>query len=193
MNNHEIFNDLFIFEMANNHNGDVDLAIRIVKTVSEIAKQYNINAAVKIQYRDMNTFVHPDYRESKDIRQIPRFYNTDLTKAEYKRIITAVKKEKLLSMCTPFDEISVDLCMEHDVDIIKIASSGCEDWPLIEKAVTIGKPLVISFGAHTLQHMDRVYSFLSRRNAVFAMLHCIASYPVVDLAFQLDIIQKMIL
>jgi len=188
----DIFKDLFIFEMANNHNGDLKLALKIVKAISKLQKKYGINAAVKIQYRDMTSFVHPGFRDRTDMRQIPRFIETDMKKDEYKQIIDAIKAEGMLSCCTPWDENSVDLCIEHDVDILKIASCGCADWPLIEKTAATKRPMVISFGAYGLSQIDKVNSFLSRRNINFALLHCIALYPVTDMSFQLDIIDKMI-
>ena len=89
----DIFKDLFIFEMANNHNGDLNLALKIVKAISKLVKKYGINAAVKIQYRDMTSFVHPGFRDRTDLRQIPRFIETDLKKDEYKQIIDAIKAE----------------------------------------------------------------------------------------------------
>ena len=187
-----IFDDLFIFEMANNHNGDVKLAIKIIESIASLSEKHQINAAVKLQYRDMATFVHPEYRERKDIRQIPRFFDTDLPKEDYKKIIDSIKSKKLLSIVTPFDEKSVSLCEEHGVDAIKIASCGCDDWPLLETVAAIKKPVVSSFGAHILSQIDEVYDFWSNKGIPFAMLHCIAAYPVKDLSFQLDFIDTMI-
>ena len=37
-------------------------------------------------------------------------------------------------MATPFDESSVDLCVELGIQIIKVASSDINDWVLLEKS-----------------------------------------------------------
>ena len=58
------FSDLlFVFEMANNHQGDVEHGRRIISEMGQIAARHAIQAAVKLQYRDLDTFIHPDYRD----------------------------------------------------------------------------------------------------------------------------------
>ena len=46
---------LFIFEMANNHMGDINHGIRIIKEFAEVAKDFDFKFAFKLQYRDMKT------------------------------------------------------------------------------------------------------------------------------------------
>ena len=58
----------------------------------------------------------------------------------------------MIAISTPFDEGSVDWCMEQGIDIIKIASCSSLDWPLLEKAAATGKPLIISTGGKIIRH-----------------------------------------
>ena len=69
----EIFNDLFIFEMANNHQGSVEHGRKIIQYLGDLKHQYGINAAVKFQYRDLDTMIHPDFISRRDVKHIPRF------------------------------------------------------------------------------------------------------------------------
>ena len=59
----DIFQDLFIFEMANSHQGSVGHGIDIIRAMGRVARKYNVKAAVKLQYRDMDTFIHPDFKD----------------------------------------------------------------------------------------------------------------------------------
>ena len=102
-----IFNDLIIFEMANNHQGDVEHGIKIINKLGEVAAKYHINAAVKFQYRDLDTMIHPDYVSRTDVKHIPRFMSTRLSNDDFYRMVVAAKKVGLHTMCTPFDEKSV--------------------------------------------------------------------------------------
>ena len=52
------FDNLFIFEMANNHQGSLEHGLRIVRAMAEIARRRGIRAAVKLQYRDLDTMIH---------------------------------------------------------------------------------------------------------------------------------------
>lgn len=186
-----LFNDLFIFEMANSHQGDVEHGKDIIHEMGKIARKYNINAAVKLQYRNLDNFIHPDYVNRTDVPHVPRFMSTRLTYDQFTELVDAIKEEGMIAISTPFDEGSVDWCMEQGIDIIKIASCSSLDWPLLEKAAATGKPLIISTGGKTLSDTDKLYNFFSHRKCDFAFLHCIAEYPAPADHLQLDFIDRM--
>lgn len=183
--------DLVIFEMANSHQGDVNHGLKIIKAMGKIAKKYKINAAVKLQYREYDKFIHPDYKERKDVKHIDRFLSTRLSHAEFTKMVAAIKEEGMLAMSTPFDEDSVNLCLEQDLDVIKVASCSAKDWPLLEKIATAGKPVILSTGGLKIEDIDNLYNFFQHRNCKFAMLHCVAIYPAPQELLQFDIIDKM--
>ena len=187
----DIFKDLFIFEMANSHQGSVEHGIDIIRAMGRIARKYNIRAAVKLQYRDLDTFIHPDYKGRTDIKHIPRFESTRLTREQFGELVDAIREEGMMPMSTPFDEVSVDLCMDQGLDIIKIASCSSHDWPLLTKAASTQKPLIVSTGGKSLSDIDKIYNFLTHRGVNFAFLHCIAEYPAPMERLQLDFIEKM--
>lgn len=186
-----IFDDLFIFEMANSHQGSVEHGIDIIKEMGKIARKYNIKAAVKLQYRNLDTFIHPDYKNRKDVKHIPRFMSTRLGFDQFVQLVDAIKEEGMIAMSTPFDEDGVDWCMDQGVDIIKIASCSSLDWPLLEKVSDTGKPLIISTGGKSLSDIDKLYNFFTHRKCEFAFLHCIAEYPAPLEHLQLDFIDRM--
>ncbi len=187
----EKFKDLVIFEMANNHQGDVSHGLAIIKKLGEVTRKYNINAAVKFQYRDLDTMIHPAYKDRTDVKHIPRFLSTRLTADQFYTMVAAVKEEGMHTMCTPFDEASVDLCIDHGIEILKIASCSAMDWPLLEKIAASKKPVIISTGGKSFSDMDKIYSFLTHRHVDFAMLHCVGMYPVKDEDVQLNCLARM--
>lgn len=194
MNNHgkiSIFENLFIFEMANSHQGNVEHGIDIIKAMGKIARKYNIKAAVKLQYRDLDTFIHPDFKGRDDVKHISRFESTRLTYDQFSQLIDAIREEGLITMSTPFDEKGVEWCMDQGVDIIKIASCSALDWPLLTKAAGARKPLIISTGGKTLSDIDKLFNFFSHKGCQFAFLHCIAEYPAPLDSLQLDFIDRM--
>lgn len=186
-----LFNELFIFEMANSHQGSVEHGIDIIRAMGKIARKHNVKAAVKLQYRNLETFVHPDYKERTDVKHIPRFMSTRLSFDQFTQLVEAIKEEGLIAISTPFDEDGVDWCMDQGIDIIKIASCSALDWPLLEKAAAAGKPMIISTGGKTLSDIDKLYNFFTHRKADFAFLHCVAEYPAPMEHLQLDFIDRM--
>lgn len=191
MENNSIFDDLFIFEMANSHQGSVEHGIDIVHAMSKIARKYNIRAAVKLQYRNLDTFIHPDFRERTDVKHIPRFMGTRLNYDGFSQIVDAIREEGLTTMVTPFDEDSVEWCMDQGIDILKVASCSSMDWPLLETLARTGKPLIISTGGKALSDIDKLYNFFTHKKCRFAFLHCVAEYPAPAEHLQLDFIDRM--
>ncbi len=185
------FEDLIIFEMANSHQGSVEHGINIIREMGKIARKHNVKAAVKLQYRNLDTFIHPDYKGRTDVKHIPRFESTRLTFEQFGELVEAVKEEGMITMSTPFDEDGVEWCMDHGIDVIKIASCSAMDWPLLEAAAAANKPLIISTGGKTIQDIDKIYNFFTHRKCEFAFLHCVAEYPVPMERIQLDFMDKL--
>ena len=185
MINRDQFEDLFVLEMTNNHLGQLDRALRIVRDHSRVARFNNVRAAIKLQFRDIDSFVHPAFRERNDIRYVKRVLDTRLSKEDYAQIVEAIRKSGCMPMATPFDEKSVSLCEEFGMPIIKIASADSNDWLLIERIAATRRPVIVSFGGTPLKDMDDLVSFFERRNIPLAINHCVAAYPHEDSESQL--------
>ena len=187
----KIFDDLFIFEMANSHQGSVEHGKDIIHEMGKIARKYNIKAAVKLQYRNLDTFIHPDYKGRKDVNHIPRFESTRLTYDQFTELVEAIRSEGMIAMSTPFDEAGVDWCMDQGLDIIRVASCSSLDWPLLEKIAATHKPVIISVGGKTISDIDKLYNYFTHKRCDFAFMHCIAEYPAPIERLQLDFIDKL--
>lgn len=186
-----IFDGLIIFEMANSHQGSVEHGLSIIREMAKIARKFNIKAAVKLQYRNLDTFIHPDYKGRADVKHIPRFEGTKLTYEQFSILASAIREEGLIAMSTPFDEDGVEWCQSQGLDIIKVASCSAMDWPLLEKAASAGKPLIVSTGGKSISDIDKIYNFFTHRGCEFAFLHCVAEYPAPLPHLQLDFIERM--
>ena len=177
---------LFIFELANNHMGDVEHGIRIIEAFGALAKNYGFAFAFKLQFRELDTFIHPDYAGRTDIKYIKRFSETRLTRDETRKLVAAIKANGMLAMCTPFDETSVDRIVEDGFDILKIASCAFTDWPLIEKIGRTNLPVIGSTAGIDLTDIDNIVSFMRHRDKDFALMACVAQYPTPARDLQLN-------
>ncbi|HNW90454.1 MAG TPA: N-acetylneuraminate synthase family protein [Bacteroidales bacterium] len=168
---------LFVFELANNHMGDAGHGCKIIDEIAAITKEFSFDFAFKLQYRQLDTFIHPDFHERKDIKYIKRFVETRLDPGDFRNIKDHIKAKGFLAVCTPFDEASVDMVEEHDFDFLKIASCSFTDWPLLERISQTRLPLIASTAGVELFNIDRVVSFFEHRDKSLALMHCIAEYP----------------
>lgn len=174
------FEDLFVLEMASNHQGEVQRGLRIIEQFSKIARFNNVRVAIKLQFRDLENFIHKDFRNRSDIRYIKRINDTKLTKDEFKILVDAIRGQGCIPMATPFDEKSVDLCLEFNMPIIKVASADNNDWTLLEKVAKTRKPVIVSTGGMSKKDLDDLVKFFRSRNILLAINHCIAAYPHED-------------
>lgn len=184
--NRDIFEDLFVLELANNHLGKLDRGLKIITDYSRIVRFNNVKAAIKLQFRDVENFIHKDYRDRTDIRYIKKTRDTVLPKEAYVTMVQAIKAGGCIPMATAFDEKSVDLCVELGLPIIKIASSDLNDWPLLEKMVKTRKPCIVSTGGSSLKDLDDVVSFFGKRDVPLAINHCVSLYPSEDRELEMN-------
>ncbi len=185
------FEGLFTLEMANNHQGSVEHGKKIIQEFGKVVKAANVKAALKFQFRNLDTFIHPDFMQSTTNKHIPRFLSTRLSKEDFVTLIEEVKKEGMITMATPFDEASVKLHSELGVEILKIASCSAKDWPLLEAVANVGKPVIISTGGLTTKEIDNLVSFFEHRLVDFALMHCVAIYPTPNEKLELNQVELM--
>ena len=128
----DFFEELFVLEMANNHWGKVERGLEIIADFSKIVRFNNIRATIKLQFRDVENFIHKDFVSRDDIRYIKKTRDTRMSKVDYAALVQAIRASGCIPSATPFDEASVDLCEELEIPLIKLASSDINDWFLIE-------------------------------------------------------------
>jgi sialic acid synthase SpsE/mannose-6-phosphate isomerase-like protein (cupin superfamily) len=177
---------LFILEMANNHMGDVNHGIRIVRELQKACQGFAFRIAVKLQYRSIPDFIHPDYLNRMDLKFVKRFSETALSWEDYRKLKDEIVNCGFISICTPWDDVSVEKIVEHGYDYLKVPSCYLTDWPLAEKISTTKLPLIVSTAGESFEEIDRVVSFYLHRNKEISVLHCVGEYPTCESNLQLN-------
>ena len=181
-----ILEDLFVLELANNHWGKVERGLKIIEEFGQVVRFNNVRAAIKLQFRDIDHFIHKEFLGNGEIRYIKKTQATKLSLDEYGVLIKAIKEIGCIPMATPFDETSVELCEKFDLPVIKIASSDINDWPLIERIAKTKKPVIVSTGGSSLKDMDDIVTFFENRSIPLAINHCVSLYPSEDSELELN-------
>ena len=124
---------LIIFEMANNHMGDLAHAKKIIDIFFKLSKDFKdkLDFAMKFQFRDLDSYIHKSFKFS-DHSQVKRFLDTKLTNEQWKFLIKYTKKKSFITICTAFDENSVNKIIQNKFNYLKIASCSMDEWPLLE-------------------------------------------------------------
>ncbi len=181
-----IFENLFILEAANNHWGDLKRGQKLVQDFATIVRYNNVKAAIKFQFRDVDNFVHDDYKGNQELRYIKKTEATKMTFDQYAALAKAVVDAGCIPMATPFDEASVDICTKLNFPIIKIASSDINDWSLLEKVASTKLPVIASSGGASEKSLDELVQYFEHRDIPLALNHCVSLYPSEDHQLELN-------
>jgi sialic acid synthase SpsE len=165
-----------IGEIGNNHEGDADVAARLIDAAADAGAD-----AVKLQALDAERFVRPG--QEARLEQMRRF---QLTRDEYAQLADHARSRGLAFVCTPLDLDTADF-LEAIVDAPKIAS-GDNDWPeLLERAAEMRKPVVVSTGMSDWGTIRAARDTVTTRwrelgadAPGLALLHCVSAYPAPD-------------
>lgn len=168
-----------IAEVGQNHQGSLENAIKYVEIFSALGAD-----AVKFQSRN-NKYLFDQEAYNKKYESENAFADIygehreklELKAGEVKELRNYCKKKNVLFMSTPFDEPSLELLLEIDVDIIKIASFDLGNLPLINRIGKSKKPVVISIGGGKEDQILDSVEILRSNNCEISILHCVSEYP----------------
>jgi N-acetylneuraminate synthase len=166
-----------IGEIGINHNGDVEIAKKLIDVAVEAGAQ-----AVKFQKRTPEISTPKDQRDK--IRQTPwgemtyleYKYKVEFEDAEYAEIDEYAKVKGVQWFASPWDVPSVEFLEKFDVPTHKVASASVTDVDLLRALADTGKPIILSTGMSTLEQIDAAVEILGTDKLV--MLHATSTYPL---------------
>ncbi|MBU1024159.1 N-acetylneuraminate synthase family protein [bacterium] len=159
----------FLAEIGLNHNGDLDLAKKIILA----AKRAKADG-VKFQTYKSETLADPD--KKPELYEIFKTCELDAKAHEYLRDIC--RENDLAFISTPFDFESADMLYSCGVDAFKVASSDLTNYALLRKIASFGLPVIFSTGMGYMEEVVNAIDILKENGAPELMpLHCVSSYP----------------
>ncbi len=185
------FTELFVLDLANNHQGSLDHGLKVIRDAGAVVRANGVRAGLKLQFRDLETFIHPAHRESQANPHIGRFLSTKLGREDFRALLDEAKACGLVRIVTPFDETSVGLAVDLGAEVLKVASCSAADWPLLEAVADTGLPVIVSTAGLPLHGIDAVVSFFEHRRVHFALMHCVAVYPTPPERLELNQIELL--
>ena len=179
-----------IAEIGINHNGDINLAKRLVK----LAKDNGCHA-VKIQKRTVELVYS---KHELEMERPNPFGNTngDLKRGlefsyeQYQEIDKYCRELDILWFASCWDKNSVDFIDSFNPPCHKIASASLTDDDLILHIKSKGRPILLATGMSTQDEIDHALSILGMDNLV--LMHCTSTYPSLESELNLNVIPNYI-
>ncbi|GAA0496982.1 N-acetylneuraminate synthase family protein [Microbacterium aurantiacum] len=166
-----------IAEIGLNHNGDVDLAKRLIDVAADAGAD-----AVKFQKRT------PEIATPEHMRDVPRETpwgtmtyldyrrRVEFDRAQYIEISDHALLRGLEWFASPWDVPSVAFLEELGVAAHKVASASLTDHALLRALADTGKPVILSTGMSTMAEIDAAVSVLGTDRLV--LMHATSTYPM---------------
>ena len=192
--NHISDEPFIIAEVGQNHQGDLDKAREYIRIFA-----FEGADAVKFQTRNNKyLFSQEAYESSYDSENaFSKTYGAHREHLELKPEWLSILKEDCIKygvkfMSTPFDELSLELLKQIDVDILKISSFDLGNLPFIQRIARMGKPVVMSVGGGKIDQIRSSVEVVLKHHDEVAILHCVSEYPCEYNRLGLDNIERLI-
>jgi N-acetylneuraminate synthase len=181
----------FIAELGINHNGDVEIAKRLIK----VAKEAGCDA-VKLQKRTIELVYSPEQldkpRESPwGTTQREQKLGLEFGQKEYAEIDRYCRELKIEWFASAWDLQSLDFLKQFKLKYHKIASAMLVDNDFIRQIAAEGKHTFISTGMSTYKDIDRVVDVFREYKCPFELMHCVSTYPMDDSDANLNCIPRL--
>ena len=169
-----------IAEIGINHNGDVNIAKRLI----DMAKECGADA-VKFQKRTIDIVYTKEVLDSP--RQSPwgttqraQKEGLEFGKKEYDEIDAYCKKKGIYWFASAWDEKSQEFLRGYNLPFNKIASTMLTHKKLVDMVAEEKKYTFISTGMSSFEQIDRVVNIFKKRGCEYTLLHCVSVYPCPD-------------
>lgn len=175
-------NTIIIAEAGVNHNGSMDLAMKMIDVAAEakvdfikfqtfIASELVTQKAEKAEYQK---------NSSNNESQLEMLKSLELDSYQLKDLINYCNKKNIKFLSTAFDHESIDLLASLNIPLYKIPSGEISNLPYLRHIGKMNKPVVMSTGMSTLDEVKIAASILFEsglNKSELTILHCNTEYP----------------
>lgn len=175
-------NKVFIIAEAGvNHNGQLDLALRLCDAAKEAgvdAVKFQTWKTESILTKNVTKAEYQKKNGNKSDSQFEMIKKLELNYSQFEEIYNYCNKIGIKFLSTPDEEESMKFLLKLGVDIIKIGSGDINNIPYLRKIGATGLPVILSTGMSTLADVEKAFNTLSDSGCTqITLLHCTTNYP----------------
>lgn len=175
-------NRVFIIAEAGvNHNGDINIARRMVDEAVKAgadAVKFQTFKAESLVCKNASKAEYQLGTTDKNETQFDMLKKLELTDEMHIQLMDYCKAKNIMFLSTPFDIGSLNYLVDHGLEIIKLPSGEITNYPLLREAGKTKKKIILSSGMSTLEETGSAVQIL-RENGCrdLIVLHCNTEYP----------------
>lgn len=172
---------LVIAEAGVNHNGNIELAKRLVDAAYDAGADY-----IKFQTFKADKLVtakarKADYQERQtgaEESQYSMLKKLELSYRDFMVLNDYCRMKGISFLSTPFDNESIEFLDKLGMDVWKIPSGEVTNYPYLVKIAETHKPIIMSTGMCTMDDVNSAIQVLNSHGCgPITLLHCTTEYP----------------
>lgn len=172
---------LIIAEAGVNHNGDINLAKKLIeqaaKAGADVVKfqTFKANSCVSVSAKKAKYQLETTAKEESQLEMIKKL---ELSYESHFELMKHCKKHGIAFLSTPFDLESVEFLRGLDLPYFKIPSGEITNLPYLKAVAKCKKKVLLSTGMANLGEIEAALTIL-RKNGTrnITLLHCNTEYP----------------
>lgn len=181
-----------IAEAGVNHNGDMELARKMIDVASEAgadAVKFQTFKAEHLILKNMEKAPYQKVTTNSSESQYDMLKRLEVTKEQTKELMEYCRKKNIIFLSTPFEKTSLDELDELGVPAFKIAATDLTNIQFLRQAAEKGKPIILSAGMCYLEEVQRAMEAIYPINKDVVLLQCTANYPIQDAEANINVIR----
>lgn len=173
---------IIIAEAGVNHNGDIEIARRLIDVAADAGVDYVKFQTFKTENLVSATAPTAEYQKTatNETSQFAMLKRLELSEAQHYELIDYCRTKGVKFLSTAFDMESIDLLAQLNLDFWKIPSGEITNYPYLAKIARFGQPIVMSTGMCDYTDIDNALDALRENGANYhdiTILHCNTQYP----------------
>lgn len=175
-------NHVFIIAEAGvNHNGDINLAKRLIEEAAKAgadAVKFQTFKASKLVTKDAKMAVYQEQNTGVIESQYDMLKKLELDYEDYPELIKHCEENNIQFMSSPFDIESLEFLSQYNLAYMKIGSGEITNIPLLRAVAKSSKRVILSTGMSNIGDIERALLTLSEEDLdEIILLHCNTEYP----------------
>ena len=170
-----------VAEAGVNHNGDPDLARRLVDAAADAgadAVKFQTFRAEALVSRYAPKARYQAVATGGEESQLDMLARLELGPEQHAELRARAVTRGTVFFSTPFDEASADALDALGVPCFKFPSGEITNLPFLRHVASKGRPIILSTGMSTLDEVAAaVAAVRAARDVPLALLHCVSAYP----------------
>ncbi len=168
---------MIIGEVAQAHDGSLGAAHAFIDAVATAGAD-----AVKFQTHiaDAESTPQETFRvafSKQDATRWDYWKRMEFSEEQWRGLAKHAEERGILFLSSPFSIEAVELLDHIGVPAWKVASGEVANYPVLDRMLSTGKPILLSAGMSPWDELDKTVAYIKQGHAPLALFQCTTSYP----------------